>query len=519
MRINYWLRNITTIVTICCFSLIACSKEERFEESDHFANTYYVDTENGNDKNSGTSESNAWKTLDKVNSVKYGAGDVISFKSGQIFEGKFVPKGSGTSEKPIIATSYGEGKKPIIEGSGVQPATIHLYNVECWELDGLEVTNYHNTVNLRSGVLIENEDKGILNHIHLKDMYIHDVNGKNIDSNWGYDRINGGVIVYSHGTSVESAFNDILIKGNHIEKVDRSGIFIYSTWSSRDNISEGYGRWFPSTNVIIRNNYLNDIGGDGIQTGVTDGALVEYNVAHYCNMRSGKNNVAIWTWNSDNSVFQYNEAAYTQVREGDGCGFDIDFGGSNNIMQYNYSHDNEGGFMLVTSFGSYSNNGAIVRYNISQNDKGKVLRVVGLATRKCYVYNNVIYLGSKSNAGLIYTTGWERDLGEGYFYNNIFVNLGTGGNEISSGTIFENNCFYCPNLSNLPDDPNMINSDPMFISSNSGGSGINTLEGYKLKNNSPCINKGKIIENTGGKDFWGNIAPIDIPDIGAYEEQ
>jgi len=480
---------------------------------------YYVDSANGDDNNSGKSTQKPWKTLGKVNSMVFSPGDVICFKSNAIFEGQFKPQGSGTPDKPIIVTSYGGDVKPIISGLGVQPATVHLYNIQYWELNNLEITNYNDTVTVRSGILIDNEDGGILNHIYIKDMYIHDVNGANLDSNWGYDRINGGIIVYTHGFITKSAFNDILIQRNYIKKVDRSGIFVYSTWSGRDTISEGYGQWFPSTNVVIRNNVLNNIGGDGIVTAVTDGPLVEYNLVTYSNNRSGKNNIAIWTANSDNSVFQYNEAAYTQLREGDGEGFDIDFGGTNNIMQYNYSHDNMGGFMLVCSFSSVSNKKGIVRYNISQNDRSRIIRVVGAATTQCYFYNNTIYMGPLSNAKLLLTTGPEGDAGEAYFYNNIFINLGTGGNDITDGAIFDYNCFYTPNLTIKPNDPHIITADPMLVNGGSGGIGINTVDGYKLKTGSPCINAGRAIENNGGKDYWGNKVPNGLTDIGAQEKQ
>ena len=44
--------------------------------------TYYIDAINGNDENNGTSEDSAWKSVEKVNSVTYQAGDRILFKSG-----------------------------------------------------------------------------------------------------------------------------------------------------------------------------------------------------------------------------------------------------------------------------------------------------------------------------------------------------------------------------------------------------------------------------------------------------
>ena len=42
--------------------------------------TYYVDSENGNDINDGTSEETAWKSLEKVNETTFKPGDKLRFK-------------------------------------------------------------------------------------------------------------------------------------------------------------------------------------------------------------------------------------------------------------------------------------------------------------------------------------------------------------------------------------------------------------------------------------------------------
>ena len=47
--------------------------------------TYYVDAKNGNDDNSGTSASNAWKSLEKLNLFQFQPGDLVLFKRGEIW--------------------------------------------------------------------------------------------------------------------------------------------------------------------------------------------------------------------------------------------------------------------------------------------------------------------------------------------------------------------------------------------------------------------------------------------------
>ena len=46
-----------------------------------FADTFYVDSINGSDDNSGKSTQSAWKSLEKVNATTFKPGDKILFKT------------------------------------------------------------------------------------------------------------------------------------------------------------------------------------------------------------------------------------------------------------------------------------------------------------------------------------------------------------------------------------------------------------------------------------------------------
>ena len=50
--------------------------------------SYYVDSENGNDDNDGTSETKAWKSLEKVNATTFKPGDKLRFKRGCSWSGR-----------------------------------------------------------------------------------------------------------------------------------------------------------------------------------------------------------------------------------------------------------------------------------------------------------------------------------------------------------------------------------------------------------------------------------------------
>lgn len=55
--------------------------------------SYYVDSVNGNDDNDGTSETKAWKSLEKVNATTFKPGDKLRFKRGCSAERSFKSKG------------------------------------------------------------------------------------------------------------------------------------------------------------------------------------------------------------------------------------------------------------------------------------------------------------------------------------------------------------------------------------------------------------------------------------------
>src|ERR1035437_1628380 len=83
----------------------------------NLAATYYVDANSGNDANSGTTTSSAWKTISKVNANSFTPGDNILFLRGCTWIGTLNCISSGTSSSPIVYGSYGSGVLPIIDAN------------------------------------------------------------------------------------------------------------------------------------------------------------------------------------------------------------------------------------------------------------------------------------------------------------------------------------------------------------------------------------------------------------------
>ena len=79
---------------------------------------YYLDSTSGNDNNSGTSTGSAWRTLAKVSTRSFNAGDVIAFQRGKTFTGTATIASPGTSTNPITVTAFGSGAQPLLTNPG-----------------------------------------------------------------------------------------------------------------------------------------------------------------------------------------------------------------------------------------------------------------------------------------------------------------------------------------------------------------------------------------------------------------
>ena len=530
--------------------------------------TYYVSSIHGAEGNSGTSESAPFKSLLKINEITLQPGDRVLLERGSVFVDEYLHiKGSGSAEAPILIDVYGDENlpKPLIQtnGQGVWyqdygkrlDNTLHkyrgnvsscilLYDVEYIEISNIAMTNeghfaageVYNSLSRydRTGVAGIAENIGTVDHIYLRNLDIRNVQGHVRNKHMA----NGGIYLLCHKPDNEAAtgvskFDDVLIEGCRLDEVNRWGIAVGYTafWDQFQygpSIDAEICKTYGSTNVVIRNNYLTNIGGDGITTMYCYQPLIEYNVLDgYCQDMTteiyGPSDgqlvaAGIWPWMCKTAILQYNEA-YNSTANPDGQAWDADWG-DNPIYQYNYSCNNAGGAIMFC--GAYACN-TVFRYNISQNDLAGVLNLANSPNGE--LYNNVFYIkeGVKVNR-----TGMSGGVGN-VISNNIFYYAGSAPADATIGNWgditaqWRNNVYY--NFSTTPDDAYGITADPLFADPGKGPSGAqanglahdrSAFEGYKLLPESPAINAGVPIEDNGGQDFFGNSLDL-LPDIGAYE--
>ena len=562
---------VAFVMVFSCMPVFAHAEEAAPAAS---GTTYYVSSLHGAAGNSGTSQSAPFASLLQINEITLGPGDRVLLERGSVFVDEYLHvQGSGSADAPIIIDVYGDESlpKPLIqtnasEGSiwyqdygkrldntwhkyrGDVSSCILLYDVEYIEISNIAMTNegnfkageVYNTYGRmdRTGVAGIAENIGTVDHVYLRNLDIRNVQGSVHDKHMA----NGGIYLLCHNPDNEAAtgiskFDDVLIEGCRLDEVNRWGIAVGYTayWDAfpyGPSIDPEICKTYGSTNVVIRNNYLTNVGGDGITTMYCYMPIMEYNVLDgYCQDMTmeiyGNNNqrvaAGIWPWMCKTPILQYNEA-YNSTYCPDAQAWDADWG-DNAIYQYNYSCNNAGGAVMFC--GVHACN-TVFRYNISQNDLAGVLNLAGSPNGE--IYNNVFYIkeGVKINRDGM-SGGWGNTIS-----NNIFYYTGSEpasavyGNWGDIEAEWNNNVYY--NYANIPNDKHAITADPMFVDPGKGPTGAqesglvhdrSVFEGYKLQEGSPAIDAGMPIENSdiypnSGLDFFGNVVDL-IPDIGAYD--
>ena len=465
---------------------------------------YYVDASNGSDKNTGTSPTSAFKTLKKVNSLFLKSGDQVLFKSGESWTGTLDITHGGTASNPVIYGKYGdEDLMPAINGNGEKYA-VGLRNVL---IENLEITNKGDDAEYRRGIYLGAE-KSAVSNVTVKNCYVHDVQSKTDIAENDDEHFYGGISAIADNRSKNVIFNNIIIENNTVENCSVVGIGAGGGSSAGDK----------SVGIAIRNNIVKSNFGDGIILFASDGGLIEKNTVlnNGTCADTSRYFAGIWCIWSDNTVIQYNESA-GQGASGDGQGFDIDGICHNTIVQYNYSHDNMGGFLLMLN---YNNGTAVVRNNISKNDRDKTFKVVQkditdrTSSLNAEIYNNTIYSSGVVDSLVFIEGTYDNDMDAAVsFKNNIFciesesevryVNRADSIDLLS----FANNCWCGVKYSH--NDVSRVCDDPQFSDKNGD------IDGMKIKDTSPCIKTGAYIENNGGEDYWGNKLGT-VLNIGAY---
>jgi hypothetical protein len=414
---------------------------------------YYVSSSSGSDSNSGCSSSAAWASLTNVNDTTFAAGAEILFQDGGSWTGTLHPLGSGTSGSPIVVSNYGSGSAPIIAGGGATNA-VYLDDQQYITIENLEITNTASSATERSGIEVENDTSGILDGIDIVDNYIHNVLGYWSTAE-GVQPTNSSAIAFNLSDSyATNGWNGVLIEGNTLTNDDAGGIYLGSL--------AGEGHDIYTSNVVIEDNTLTNMGGNDVVCIYCDAPVVQYNVATDNGYRySG---AGFWMALNTDGVWQNNDISDQWRELWDGEAFDIDHDNNGVTLQYNYTHDNPFGSMEFCCSSTFGGENSVIRDNISQNDgaMNAVWSTINGTTSagSTYFYNNTVYMGPDDNGAV--TEGTE-NAANVYFDNNIIDNQGSAGSYSDDGT-WSHNLFYGTHASSQPTDANKVTTNPLFVS-------------------------------------------------------
>ncbi|KAJ5423281.1 Pectin lyase fold/virulence factor [Penicillium cf. griseofulvum] len=316
------------------------------------SSSYYFDgsaTSNGD----GT-QSSPYNTLASIPNLSLSPGDNILLKRGTSFAGPLLLNKSGSAGSVITVSAYGDASqsKPIVS-AGTTLNSVLIHGASFVTVQDLNITNPGDNKTPRRGVYVYAADAGRVQEITLQRLYIHDVRGWMPSTTTTgiatgkYANASGGIVIEAAGSKTPTYFDGLLIQDNEIRSVDRQGIYTWSNWCQREELAAFWNTlclkpWAASSGLVIQQNRLYDIGGDGIVITGNNDAKVLTNTLVGFNRRSESYNAGLWTANSVGSVFRYNTVSGGKSTL-DGMAYDVDHSTSGTLFEYNVSHDNEEG--------------------------------------------------------------------------------------------------------------------------------------------------------------------------------
>ncbi len=477
---------------------------------------YYIDSLDGDDANSGTSEISPWKTVANIEGDKLSYGDKILFKRGGVYEvTNLTITSSGSVDEPIVISAYGDGEKPRLN-TNERAEILHLYDCSYVTVSELEFTAHNG-----GGIWIDTPNKasyGItLENLEMHDMQNYEVRSRDDFAN-GAAAARACVLVKGLGGNHPGnsrAVDDLTIIGCEMYNVG-NGIILWGSWNDeKDPWYKDYEdecEFYFNKNTLVKNCYLHDMNAEAVVVGICDGALVKNcRMINCCQGKGIDENgntlyyaAAAWFWGSINSTFSHCEIA-GQKNIPDGMTIDFDSYSNNCTYEYIYSHDNTR--FMVNNSKRAKQYGNTVRYCLSVNDYSPAQRsafATGSGEYDFKFYNNTIVGCTELNFNKMYNST---------IVNNIFVSFDgrycpydVFKNAENNNTI-GNNCYY-----------QMIapfcDWGSMHVNPGFAGTDLSDPESFKLSKDSPLIGAG--VEVTEGRtfDFYGE--KINSQNIGCY---
>ncbi|MHB0858290.1 MAG: choice-of-anchor Q domain-containing protein [Anaerolineae bacterium] len=239
---------------------------------------FFLDSQNGNDANAGTSAEAPWQTLGRLQAQELRPGDIVHLRRGSSWSGGLTIHHSGQPDNPIIFRPYGDGDRPTLSNPGGGGNLTNVIEVEgSWVvIEGLRVRDAQD-----SGIVFGNQTNNSVirdveatavgagfkvrgQHNLVTGNYIHDLHM--VVNTPGGDDDYGAVGVWLYNGNNEVSFNrfERCIASSHDYGQDGGAV---EWWGNADGNS-------------VHHNWAQDSGGFiEVGGGSARGAVVAYNVS------------------------------------------------------------------------------------------------------------------------------------------------------------------------------------------------------------------------------------------------
>jgi len=502
-----------------------------------YAQTNYYLSATGSDSNNGTSTATPWKSITKLNTVNYVAGDTVFFKSGDVFRGNIIVNQGGNSSKRVVFTSYGSGNKPVISGaelltswtvSGNNYTAAYTGTVTNFFVDGKEQTlarypNEHSYLTLDSGQTT-----------YLKDASISSLNSNLItgskicvhSSQWSWEK---ATVSSFSGTKID--FGSMMLKA-----INNYGYFLYDNINHLDTANEwqydatAHIMYYHPASGVNPNNKTCEIA--VYQNGIEFGANVSY--ISLLNLAFEKQaNIGVKAANSSNKYIivnncyfqeQYNhginfKGKYCQIsnsyfREVDGMAVYI-YGSGSGSCTVDHNTFKSNGITRANGLGGQLNGTALMCASDSNYFHHNFVDSAGYCGISADGKRNIVERNIVDHPMLIENDGggvkgWEAGTTESIYRNNFISNC-NGNTEgcyqasfltpaiyfdfnVNNCTISDNTVYDCTKrgiFQNSSNHHNTITNNVIY-----GGSTLLDLNGSNLAPNPQPINNMIIKHNS-----------------------
>lgn len=467
------------------------------------AGNFYVSL-SGDDSFSGTIDY-PWKSIN--NSVnRVAPGSTVNVLPG-IFHEDISFDNSGSISRGFITLQAADGDFPVIDGSYISevPSLITLEDVSFIRVKGFEIRN----------LIISDKDFspcGILvtgygSNIEILDNKIHNIENETEDGESGAH----GIAFYGNS---EEPLRDLVIDGNEIYNCKLG-------WSESLVLNGNVTNFRVSGNHVHHNNNI------GIDFIGFEGTCPE------TSLDSARNGVC-----TDNLVEYISTTGNPSYKKDLSAGGIYVDGGSHIIIERNVVRNCDIGIEIASEHAGRSTDFVIVRNNFISESYLAGLSFGGYdkfrgSTESCIIVNNTLYNNSFNQEGEILI---QFDTRNNIVANNIIYGKGPGStvfinNQYSENmdNIFINNIYYSQGDSDrhlwiwegveywtldsfkksTGQDKSSLFIDPVFYSVEDGD--------YHITSESPAVNMGLNLNNSGDKDIDAERRITGLMDIGADE--